>query len=247
MEGILILGVAGSGKSTLTGSLSRWLSKEYEVTVRTMNMDPGAEVLPYSPDIDIRNYVSLRKLMREEGLGPNGALLRCMDLILEISEELVERIGSMDCDYVIVDTPGQMDLFALRPTGRRIAETISRTCPLVGVFLGDHELGREAEDAAFAAMMSRLVELKLAVPVIPTVNKSDLWGDIDARRIWSAVMSGDLTVEGVIGEVLRELIKAISSFFRPVRVVGISALKSAGFNNLMDLLKEVWCSCGDLT
>ncbi len=247
MEAILILGVAGSGKSTLTRSLGTWLSERYQAKACMVNLDPGAELLPYTPDVDVRRYISLREVMRREGLGPNGALIRCVELILDVFGRLVDEMTSSGSDYIIIDTPGQMDLFALRPVGRRIVEAISNICPLAGVFLGDHEPGRELEDAAFAALMSRLIELKLAVPVVPVVNKKDLWSELPVERLWASLISGELVAEGVVGETLRELARAMSSFSRPVRIIGISAIKGEGLEELMDLLKEVWCSCGDMT
>ena len=71
---IFIIGTAGSGKSLLTASFNEWL-KIGKQKAATVNLDPGVLNLPYAPDIDIRDYIDVRNLMREHELGPNGALV----------------------------------------------------------------------------------------------------------------------------------------------------------------------------
>ena len=48
---IIVLGTAGSGKTTLTAALADFLL-DNELDVVTVNLDPAVETLPYKPDID---------------------------------------------------------------------------------------------------------------------------------------------------------------------------------------------------
>ncbi|MEM2564989.1 MAG: ATP/GTP-binding protein, partial [Candidatus Bathyarchaeia archaeon] len=82
-----IIGTAGSGKSLLTASFSEWL-KVNEQNVATLNLDPGVIRLPYTPDIDIRDYITIDEIMEEYELGPNGALIMAADLIASEVENL---------------------------------------------------------------------------------------------------------------------------------------------------------------
>ena len=100
-----IIGTAGSGKSLLTAALSEWL-KMSKQDVAVVNLDPGALKLPYSPDVDVRNYVDVGNLMEKYGLGPNGALILAADLIADQIENLTEDIEATNADLVLVDTPG---------------------------------------------------------------------------------------------------------------------------------------------
>jgi GTPase SAR1 family protein len=100
---IFIIGTAGSGKTLLTAAFNEWL-KIGKQNVATVNLDPGALTLPYAPDIDIRDYISVDQLMEEYGLGPNGALVMAADLIAEEAERLGREIESLRPDVVIVDT-----------------------------------------------------------------------------------------------------------------------------------------------
>jgi GTPase SAR1 family protein len=122
---VFIVGTAGSGKSLLTACLADWL-KIQKQNVATVNLDPGVLTLPYTPDIDARDYVSVQRLMEEYKLGPNGALVMAADLIAEEAEELGREIRNLNSDMVIVDTPGQMELFAFRASGPYIVNELTK-------------------------------------------------------------------------------------------------------------------------
>ena len=104
-----VIGTAGSGKSLFTAAFSEWL-KMSKQDVAVVNLDPGALKLPYSPDVDVRNYVDVGDIMEKYGLGPNGALIMAADLIADEIENLTRDIEEAHADIVLVDTPGQMEL-----------------------------------------------------------------------------------------------------------------------------------------
>ena len=64
--------------------------------------------------------------MNEYGLGPNGALVLASDLIAEKTEMIGGEIEDLQSDVVIVDTPGQMELFAFRASGPYIANELTK-------------------------------------------------------------------------------------------------------------------------
>jgi hypothetical protein len=255
MQGVLITGIAGSGKTTLTKNYAEWLKKELNAKVYAVNLDPGVLNLPYSAVFDARDMVRVEELMISEGLGPNGALIKATEMLAQRVNEIVEKISSLDCDYIVIDTPGQMEVFALRWSGRVIAKELGKIMNLAGVFLGDYEPGRELIDSITAAFLSKIIELKLGVPMIPTVNKLDLWRDSSIKEIWESLLRGDgrkcftdiRKKYGVLSELLIELSNALTAFSSPIRVISISATTTIGFEELFDALNEVWCACGDLT
>jgi len=74
----LVIGPAGSGKSTYCSSLY----EHCETIGRTMhvvNLDPAAEIFNYPVAMDIRELISLEDVMEDLKLGPNGALMYCME------------------------------------------------------------------------------------------------------------------------------------------------------------------------
>ena len=119
-----VVGMAGSGKSFLTGSFAEWL-REQEQDVITVNLDPGAVELPYEPDVDVRAYVTVEEVMEKYGLGPNGAMIAAADMIATYVKELEAEVSGLGPDIAIVDTPGQMEVFAFRPSGLFIVHGLS--------------------------------------------------------------------------------------------------------------------------
>ncbi|MBN1676983.1 MAG: ATP/GTP-binding protein, partial [Candidatus Thermoplasmatota archaeon] len=53
---LYFIGTAGSGKSTLTHAFQVWLQTQGYDSI-TINLDPGAESLLYTPDIDVRDWI----------------------------------------------------------------------------------------------------------------------------------------------------------------------------------------------
>jgi len=89
-----------------------------------LNLDPGVKIISYAPDIDIRDYLILEEVMEEYGLGPNGAMILASDLMVNYLDELKDEIDEFNPDWVIVDTAGQLELFAFRETGPLIASAL---------------------------------------------------------------------------------------------------------------------------
>jgi GTPase SAR1 family protein len=116
----------GSGKSLLTGAFANWLQLQKQ-NVTAVNLDPGVVTLPYTPDIDIRDYIKIEQLMDEYKLGPNGALIMAADLIAEETERLSDEIATFKPDIALIDTHGQMERFAFRQSGPYLANEHKRT------------------------------------------------------------------------------------------------------------------------
>ena len=100
---VFVIGTAGSGKSLFTASFAEWL-KMSKQDVATVNLDPGTLKLPYSPDVDIRNYVDVGNIMEKFGLGPNGAVILAADLIADKIDTIAQEIENIGADIILVDT-----------------------------------------------------------------------------------------------------------------------------------------------
>ena len=55
-----------------------------------MNLDPAAEKLSYSPDVDIRELINTDDVMDYMKLGPNGGLIYSMEYLIENIDWLEE-------------------------------------------------------------------------------------------------------------------------------------------------------------
>jgi hypothetical protein len=169
---VFVLGTAGSGKSALTLSLEDRL-RSSEVDVATVNLDPGVLWLPYTPDVDIRDYVNYERMVEEYKLGPNGALVACVDAAVNNVGEMREELQKLEPEYVFVDTPGQMELFAYRDSGMFIASALSENNFSV-LFLADSIFLNRASDFVSILLMSYSVNARFKAPQINCISKVDL-------------------------------------------------------------------------
>jgi GTPase SAR1 family protein len=180
-----VIGTAGSGKSQLTSAFVERMRGEKQ-KVATLNLDPGVASLPYSPDIDIRDYITIEAVMEEYNLGPNGALLMAADLIAGEIERLKDNIQEMEPDMLIVDTPGQMELFAFRVSGPYIAQTISDD-PKAIVYLFDSVFSSNPLNYVSNMLLSAAVHTRFLLPQFHVLSKCDLLSEADLESVieWS--------------------------------------------------------------
>lgn len=174
MRAIFLTGTAGSGKSMLCSALLQWFSDKGS-SIASVNLDPGAQNLPYEPDVDIRDYIDLSTVMQNYQLGPNGALILAADLIATKINEIQEALDSLNTDYAILDTPGQIELFAYRTSGPYIVENLQSEGKTV-LFLFDSILSSTPTNFVSLALLAASVQLRLKAPQIPVLSRRDLLG-----------------------------------------------------------------------
>ena len=181
-----IIGTAGSGKSLLTAAFSEWLKMQKQ-NVATVNLDPGVLELPYSPDVDVRDFIDVVSLMDEYKLGPNAALIMAADLIAEEIEKVAAEIEALNPDIVLVDTPGQMELFAFRASGPYIVNEITKE-PKAIIYLFDCVFCMNPLNYVSNMFLSAAVYNRFLIPQIHVLSKCDLLRSEDVNRIvdWSA-------------------------------------------------------------
>ncbi|MBW0460849.1 hypothetical protein O181_000564 [Austropuccinia psidii MF-1] len=107
---VLVCGPAGSGKSTFSSALITH-GQTIGRTMHLFNLDPAAEQFEYEPSIDIRDLISLEDVMEELEFGPNGGLVYCFEYLLNNLDWLQENLNSYDDDYLVIDCPGQIELY----------------------------------------------------------------------------------------------------------------------------------------
>ncbi|KDQ64836.1 hypothetical protein JAAARDRAFT_118725 [Jaapia argillacea MUCL 33604] len=173
---VLVCGPAGAGKSTFSTSMLTHLAASKR-TAHLVNLDPAAspESFEYSPVIDIRDLISLEDVMEELGYGPNGGLVYCFEYLLENMDWLEEELGGFEDDYLIIDCPGQIELYThhtfLPTLVRNLSRLGMRVCAtylLESQFMEDKYKFFSGVLSAMSAMVN------LEVPWINIMSKMDL-------------------------------------------------------------------------
>ena len=182
-----LVGTAGSGKSLLTSSLEKWLV-EAEVSVTVVNLDPGVEDPPYTSDVDIREYVNYGEVMQQFGLGPNGALVASLDMAIGHVGDMREEIFELERDYVLVDCPGQMELFAYRNSGPLMVSSLMGQDPAVSLYLLDSNIARTPVGYLSSMLLGISISIRFGLPQIGVLSKPDILMEeqIDEILSWSS-------------------------------------------------------------
>ena len=76
--------------------------RDAEISAITLNLDPGVKTMPYTPDIDIRDFIVLEEVMTEYELGPNGAMILASDLMVNFLDDLKYEIDEYNPDWVFM-------------------------------------------------------------------------------------------------------------------------------------------------
>jgi hypothetical protein len=248
---IYFTGTAGAGKTSLVQSFSRWLSTNGYDSVM-VNLDPGSESSSFEPDVDIRDWVRLPEVMEEYGLGPNGAQVAAADLIAIKVFEVKKTLEEFRTDYILVDTPGQVELFAFRESSRAIVDALSGDRSLIA-FLFDPSLAKTASGFVSLLMLSANVEFRFRLSTLNLLTKSDLltpekleevlaWGE-ESGRLAAAVESESPTPDVQLST---ELLRAIEAMAPLTTLLPTSAKEGTGLENLYRAAQRVFGGAEDL-
>lgn len=243
MPVVFIIGTAGSGKSLFTAAFGEWL-KMSKQDVAIVNLDPGVLKLPYSPDVDIRNYVDVGNLMEKYGLGPNGALILAADLIADEIENVTRDIEETNADLVLVDTPGQMELFAFRASGPYIVNELTKEQKAL-VYLFDSVFSVNPLNYVSNMFLSAAVYNRFFQPQMHLLSKCDLLPkkDVDKIADWSAnpmaLEDAIETLEGGKRLFSKNMMRAINQLGLKFLLMPVSAKTNTGLNNVNVVLERI--------
>ncbi|MGA8542393.1 MAG: ATP/GTP-binding protein [Thermoplasmata archaeon] len=248
---IYFTGTAGAGKTTFVRAFADWMkSAGYETTV--VNLDPGSESTTLDPAIDIREWVRLSDLQDEYGLGPNGAQIAAADMIALKVFDVKQAIQELKTDYVLIDTPGQIELFSFREASKAIVDALSGDRSLIA-FLFDPALARTASGFVSLLMLSATIEFRFRLPMINLLSKSDvltpeqlgevtLWSQ-DLSLLYDAVTRDAPTPDVQLST---ELFRAIESLGPLAGLVPTSAKEGTGLEAFYQSAQRVFAGGEDL-
>ena len=183
--GQLVMGPAGSGKSTYCAMLAEHL-KVSKRDCYVVNLDPAAEDFKYPVTVDCRELIHLDDVMEdaEIRLGPNGGLIYCMEYLISNLDWLKESLDATDDDYFVFDCPGQIELYTHLPIMRQLTKTLeSWDFRLCGVFLVDSQFLGESNKFISGVLSSLSCMINLEISHISVMTKLDLLPKSSKKKI----------------------------------------------------------------
>lgn len=268
---VLCVGMAGSGKTTFMQRMTADLHANPNTsTPYIINLDPATLHLPYSPNIDIRDTVNYKEVMRQYKLGPNGGILTCLNLfttrfdqVLEALEKREQRSNTSEkvhseeeeeeedgsnqpsnaapLNHILVDTPGQIEIFTWSASGAIITEALASQYPTVLAYVVDTE--RCQRPATFMANMLYACSIlyKCRLPMILVFNKTDLqsaepylaW--MQDVILFQEALAQD---ESYMSSLVQSMSLVLEEFYKTLRVVAVSAFTGEGMEEFFEKVQE---------
>lgn len=183
---LFVLGPAGSGKTTFCKLFNDWFyvlkngpgSKVGSCSI--VNLDP-ASIHDDQGDgtaFDIRSQWSLTDIMDKEKLGPNGGLMKCLESVTE--DWLDDNLSSKENDFLIVDCPGQVELFLHSSSLPRIIKTFeNHNYTIAIIYLVDAKCLADQDIFLSAVLEAVCCMLRMKKPQLNVISKLDSYPDYD--------------------------------------------------------------------
>jgi GTPase SAR1 family protein len=202
----LVVGMAGSGKSSLVSRLVSH-ANEKQWAWKAINLDPAVQTLSFPADLDIRDTVSYSRVMEEYRLGPNGAILTALNLFAAQFERVLDFIESAcgpsrenatanESDQVLAsstaprfiffDTPGQIEAFTWSASGMIVTETLAAVAEYPTVLLYVVDIPRCVQNVlTFTSNMLYACSMlyRSRIPLLVLWNKCDCVSREEADRL----------------------------------------------------------------
>ncbi|KAG5652676.1 hypothetical protein H0H81_004113 [Sphagnurus paluster] len=250
--GEIVCGSPGSGKSTYCyGKYQLFTALGRPISV--VNLDPANDSISYPCAVDISSLITLKDVMEEHGLGPNGGMLYCMEYLEANFDWLEERLKELGQDaYILFDLPGQVELSTNHESLKRIVEKLTKHgLRLAAVHLCDAHYVTDASKYISVLLLSLRTMLHLELPHINVLSKVDLisqYGDLGTGRffgILAAILTGpDLTyLENTLSASLPPKFAALNmamiSLIEDYSLVGFETLAVEDKSSMINLTRAI--------
>ncbi|KAH7098969.1 XPA-binding protein 1 [Auriculariales sp. MPI-PUGE-AT-0066] len=249
---IITIGMAGSGKTTFVQRINAHLhaagSQPYII-----NLDPAVTHMPFEANIDIRDTVDYHEVMKQYRLGPNGGIMTSLNLFTTKFDQVLSLVEkrSEELEHVILDTPGQIEIFTWSASGAIITDAVASTFPTVIAYIVDTP--RCAAPATFMSNMLYACSIlyKTRLPLLVVFNKTDAHpGGHAFAEAWMRDFEAfqealaESTHRDVDGEptymnsLMNSMSLVLDEFYGHLKALGVSSLTGDGIDGFFKAIQE---------
>ena len=231
-----------------------------------LNLDPAVHSVPFESNIDIRDSINYKEVMRQYNLGPNGGILTSLNLFATKVDQIISLLekraspnpsnpSAKSIEHILVDTPGQIEVFVWSASGSIFLETLASSFPTVIAYVIDTP--RTSSTSTFMSNMLYACSIlyKTKLPMILVFNKTDVQ-DAEFAKEWmtdfdafqqalreeeeggSFGKEGGIGGSGYMGSLLNSMSLMLEEFYRHLSVVGVSSMTGDGIDEFFKAVEE---------
>ncbi|PGH18582.1 hypothetical protein AJ79_00361 [Helicocarpus griseus UAMH5409] len=283
---VVCVGMAGSGKTTFMQRINSHLHSKRKPPY-VLNLDPAVHSVPFESNIDIRDSINYKEVMKQYNLGPNGGILTSLNLFATKVDQIISilekrtltpsssssstnpdptkpapapPVTTRPIEHILVDTPGQIEVFVWSASGSILLETLASSFPTVIAYVIDTP--RTSSTSTFMSNMLYACSIlyKTKLPMILVFNKTDV-KDAEFAKEWmtdfeafQAALSQEEEAgafgggeggaggfgggSGYMGSFLNSMSLMLEEFYRHLNVVGVSAMTGDGVDEFFEAVEE---------
>jgi GTPase SAR1 family protein len=190
--------------------------------------------------------------MEEYGLGPNGAQIVAADMVALRATEIAELVDEFKSDYVLLDTPGQMELFTFRDASKIIIKALSENRSAI-VFLYDPMLSKSPSNFVSQLLLGATTQFRFYIPNISVLSKVDILSEEQLKTTLSWSENPDFLFDALVeesptmkGELNIELLRSLESLGTHRSLIPVSAKELSGMEDLYNIAQQVFAGGEDL-
>jgi GPN-loop GTPase len=249
---VICIGMAGSGKTTFMQRLNSHLHSK-KTAPYVINLDPAVLKVPFGTNIDIRDSVNYKKVMKDYGLGPNGAIMTSLNLFATKIDQVLNIVEKRapSVDHIIIDTPGQIECFIWSASGAIITDALASSLPTIVAYIVDTP--RTTSPTTFMSNMLYACSIlyKTKLPMVVVFNKTDAQDSKFAEEwmedfeLFQKALREDEELNGegengsgYMGSLMNSLSLMLEEFYRHLDVVSVSAYTGKGFDEFLNVIDK---------
>lgn len=182
--------------------------------------------------------------MKQYSLGPNGGILTSLNLFATRFDQVVslcERPRDPPLQYIIADTPGQIEIFTWSASGAIITEAFASAFPTMIAYVMDTPRCVSPQSFMTNMLQACSILYKTRLPMLLVFNKVDVtrhefateWmTDYDA---FSAALDADASYAATLS---RSLSLVLEEFYENLHSVGVSAMTGEGIDDFLEAVEK---------
>ena len=239
---LVVLGMAGSGKTTFVEKLEEEIAnKDKESYI--INLDPAVMDTLYEPNLDIRDTVKYKEVMTSNNLGPNGAILTCLNLFSTNIDKIISILEpKKDLDFIVIDTPGQLEVFSWSASGKLISDSFSLLYPSILIYIIDMPRCNNPNTFSSNMLYALSIMYKMKLPLLIAFNKSDLVKDskvIEWMNDYESLQTELKKKDDYMSTFSSSLSLLLNEFYKTIKFVKVSSKTGEGFDELIKMCEDI--------